>query len=115
MPLADAWPTGTDVRNSFQKYGHAKRVPAEAIPVPARIATDVYVYLVGQDRVSNLTYMLDCGPDGVAIIDPPTHPNLNRRQRGEVRAQPKRHPLGAEHALSSRSCDGGQEVPRPGR
>ena len=25
---------------------------------------------MGQDHVSNLTYMIDCGPEGVAIIDP---------------------------------------------
>jgi glyoxylase-like metal-dependent hydrolase (beta-lactamase superfamily II) len=36
--------------------------------MPSRIATDVY--LVGQDRLSNLTYMVDCGPEGVAVIDP---------------------------------------------
>jgi len=68
LPISDAWPTGADFQNALRKYGLAEGAPAEAIPVPARIAADVY--LVGQDRVSNLTYMLDCGPEGVAIVDP---------------------------------------------
>jgi glyoxylase-like metal-dependent hydrolase (beta-lactamase superfamily II) len=36
--------------------------------MPSRIVGDVY--LVGQGALSNLTYMIDCGPEGVAIIDP---------------------------------------------
>jgi glyoxylase-like metal-dependent hydrolase (beta-lactamase superfamily II) len=68
LPLSDDWPSGTELTAILQRYGLAAPAPAEAIPVPARITNDVY--LVGQDRVSNLTYMLDCGPEGVAIIDP---------------------------------------------
>ena len=68
LPLSDPWPEGAGMRATLEKYGLAEPAPAEAIPVPARIANDVY--LVGQDRVSNLTYMLDCGNEGVAIIDP---------------------------------------------
>jgi glyoxylase-like metal-dependent hydrolase (beta-lactamase superfamily II) len=68
LPLSNAWPDGTEIRAMLEKYGLAGPAPSAAIPVPARIASDIY--LVGQDRVSNLTYMLDCGTAGVAIIDP---------------------------------------------
>lgn len=68
LPLEEAWPSGPALAQALTRYGLDQNTPSKAIPVPARIAGDVY--LVGQDRVSNLTYMLDCGPDGVAIIDP---------------------------------------------
>jgi len=68
LPLDEPWPTGAAVAKAFAKYGLDRNPPPQAIPVPAQIARDVY--LVGQDRVSNLTYMIDCGPEGVAIIDP---------------------------------------------
>jgi glyoxylase-like metal-dependent hydrolase (beta-lactamase superfamily II) len=68
LPLSDAWPSGAEVRAALEKYALMEPAPAEAIPVPARLANDLY--LVGQDRVSNLSYMLDCGSEGVAIIDP---------------------------------------------
>jgi glyoxylase-like metal-dependent hydrolase (beta-lactamase superfamily II) len=66
LPVADAWPK--DMKDALQRYGIADNAPPDAIPVPARITSDIF--LVGQDRVSNLTYMIDCGRDGVAIIDP---------------------------------------------
>jgi hypothetical protein len=68
LPVSEPWPGGRDMRDVLKRYGLAENAPADAIPVPARITSDVY--LVGQDRVSNLTYMIDCGPEGVAIIDP---------------------------------------------
>src|SRR5882724_10502177 len=37
----------------------------------------------GQDRVSHLTYMIDCGPEGVAIIDP-TYVSEFERTLGNV-------------------------------
>jgi glyoxylase-like metal-dependent hydrolase (beta-lactamase superfamily II) len=68
LPVAEPWPTGPEMRKAIERFGLNDKTPPGAIPVPARIATDVY--LVGQDRVSNLTYMIDCGSEGVAIIDP---------------------------------------------
>ena len=68
LPPDQPWPTGPALAKAFEKYGLDRNVPPQAIPVPALIAPDVY--LVGQDRVSNLTYMLDCGAEGVAVIDP---------------------------------------------
>src|SRR5579863_1143877 len=68
LPVSEPWPSGPELRKKFQQYGLEDNSPPAAIPVPARIAADIY--LVGQDHVSNLTYMLDCGAEGVAIIDP---------------------------------------------
>ncbi|HKW96100.1 MAG TPA: MBL fold metallo-hydrolase [Bryobacteraceae bacterium] len=68
LPLSDSWPSGPSMRQALEHYGLLDKAPPNAIPVPARIAPDIY--LVGQDHVSNLTYMLDCGPEGVAVIDP---------------------------------------------
>jgi glyoxylase-like metal-dependent hydrolase (beta-lactamase superfamily II) len=66
LPVSDPWPK--DMQETLKRYGLAENAPPDAIPVPARITSDIF--LVGQDHVSNLTYMIDCGPDGVAIIDP---------------------------------------------
>lgn len=68
IPLNDSWPQGQEMERALERFGLTRNTPAEHIPVPAQIAPDVY--LVGQDRVSNLTYMIDCGPEGVAVIDP---------------------------------------------
>ncbi len=66
LPLEEAWPSGPAMRQALQRYGLDQNTPARV--VPAEIARGVY--LVGQQRLSNLTYMIDCGPRGVAIIDP---------------------------------------------
>jgi glyoxylase-like metal-dependent hydrolase (beta-lactamase superfamily II) len=68
IPPDQPWPAGPEVQSAFAKYGLTDAAPEQAIPVPAEIDRDVY--LVGQDHVSNLTYLIDCGPEGVAIIDP---------------------------------------------
>ena len=68
LDVSEPWPGGEAMRGALKRYGLAEGAPPEAIPVPARITSDIY--LVGQDHVSNLTYMIDCGPEGVAIIDP---------------------------------------------
>ena len=106
LPLSERWPTGADMRTVLKTYGLDATTPPNAIPVPARIAGDVY--LIGQDHVSNLTYMLDCGREGVAIIDPTYASGIraNHRKRREVRTQAGRHPLGAEYTLPRRSCHG---------
>ena len=68
LPASETWPIGKAMQDVLQRYGLTENTPPAAIPVPARITSDVY--LVGQDHVSNLTYMIDCGSDGIAIIDP---------------------------------------------
>jgi len=57
----------SDLQGALLKYALRETALDQAIPVPAAIEHDVY--LVGQDQVSNLTYLIDCGPEGVAIID----------------------------------------------
>ena len=66
LPPEEPWPRGPAMKEALARYGLDRNTPARV--VPAQIARDVY--LVGQERLSNLTYMIDCGPQGVAIIDP---------------------------------------------
>ena len=66
LPLQEPWPGGAAARPALERYGLHQNTPNRV--VPAMIARGVY--LVGQERQSNLTYMIDCGPAGVAIIDP---------------------------------------------
>jgi glyoxylase-like metal-dependent hydrolase (beta-lactamase superfamily II) len=70
LPLDQPWPTGQPaLQAAFAKYQLDQHAPPRAIPMPARIARDVY--LVGQSRIiGNLTYLIDCGDDGLALIDP---------------------------------------------
>jgi hypothetical protein len=68
LPPDQPWPAGQVLQTALTPSGLQDAAPEKAIPVPAKIARDTY--LVGQDRVSNLTYMIDCGEEGVAIIDP---------------------------------------------
>lgn len=108
LPLSEAWPSGGGIRTALQKYGLVERAPADFIPVPARIAPDVY--LVGQDRISNLTYMLDCGPEGVAIVDPTYETEFDRtvanvekcgRNRKDIRWVINTH-CHVDHAMADR-------------
>jgi glyoxylase-like metal-dependent hydrolase (beta-lactamase superfamily II) len=68
LPLDEPWPTGSQVSKVLQQYGLDQTTLSDTIPKPARIMNDVY--LVGQDRFTNRTYLIDCGGGGVAIIDP---------------------------------------------
>ena len=68
LPPDQPWPAGAELQTALVRYGLKDTSLEQAIPVPAEIERDVY--LVGQDQVSNLTYLIDCGPEGVAIIDP---------------------------------------------
>lgn len=116
------WPSGQALTEALARYGLDKDTPERAIPVPARIATDVY--LVGQDRVSNLTYMIDCGPEGVAIIDPTYESEYERtvaniekcgRARKQIRWVLNTH-CHIDHAMADKKFrDAGAEilVPEP--
>lgn len=69
LPLQDPWPASDELTKAFERYGLNQNAPREPNAlVPVQIAEGVY--LVGQDRNSNLTYMIDGGKEGVAIIDP---------------------------------------------
>lgn len=111
------WPRGKAMEEALAQYGLDKNTPERAIPVPAQIAPDVY--LVGQDRVSNLTYMIDCGPDGVAVIDPTYESEYERtvaniekcgRTRKEIRWVLNTH-CHIDHAMADRKFrEGGAEI-----
>jgi len=77
LPLDQPWPkNGQEMQVAYAKYGLNQNLPGKAIPTPVRIARDVY--LIGQERVSNLTYLIDCGEEGVAIIDPTYESEVER-------------------------------------
>src|SRR5262249_8155092 len=66
LPPQEPWPAGPAARHALERYGLTQDAPARTVPVELARG----VYLVGQERQSNLTFMIDCGPQGVAIIDP---------------------------------------------
>jgi hypothetical protein len=77
LPLQDLWPTGQELEKALERYGlNQGAVLNTHAVVPAQIAANVY--LVGQRRTSNLTYMIDCGPEGVAVIDPTVDSEFER-------------------------------------
>lgn len=77
LPLGESWPkNGQEMQVALAKHGLNQRTPPKAIAVPSSIARDVY--LVGQEFVGNLTYLVDCGPEGVAIIDPTYESEVER-------------------------------------
>jgi hydroxyacylglutathione hydrolase len=90
LPIQEPWPSGQQLPQAFQRYGLDRNAPSRVVPV--EIAPNVY--LVGQDRLSNLTNIVDCGPQGVAIIDPTLDSEFDRtvanvekcgRSRKEIR------------------------------
>jgi glyoxylase-like metal-dependent hydrolase (beta-lactamase superfamily II) len=108
VPLNEQWPSGPALAKALARYDLDKNPPPQAIPVPAHIVGDVY--LVGQDRVSNLTYMIDCGADGVAIIDPTYESEFERtvanvekcgRTRKDIRWVLNTH-CHVDHAMADR-------------
>jgi glyoxylase-like metal-dependent hydrolase (beta-lactamase superfamily II) len=114
---AEAWPRGEALTTALARHGLDKDTPGRAIPVPARIATDVF--LVGQDRVANLTYMIDCGSEGVAIIDPTYESEFERtvanvekcgRTRKEIRWVINTH-CHIDHAMADKKFrEAGAEI-----
>ncbi|MCW5982210.1 MAG: MBL fold metallo-hydrolase [Bryobacteraceae bacterium] len=117
LPVEQAWPQGQELERALDRFGLASNAPPKAIPVPAQIAPDVY--LVGQDRVSNLTYMVDCGPEGVAVIDPTYESEAERtmanvekcgRSRKEIKWVLNTH-CHVDHAMAdSRFREAGAEI-----
>jgi len=74
LPVLDPWPSGRELERAIERFGLNRRPSIRTVPV--RIAATVY--LVGQDRLDNLTYMIDCGGEGVAIIDPTLDSEFDR-------------------------------------
>src|SRR5260370_3142185 len=68
LPLGQPWPAGPELAKTMARFGLDKNPPPRTQPMPSQILGDVY--LVGQGALTNLTYMIDCGAEGVAIIDP---------------------------------------------
>ena len=66
LPLDQAWPDDEHLPSVLAKYGLSETGKAENIPVPSKILSDIY--LVASNPT--LTYLIDCGPEGLAIIDP---------------------------------------------
>jgi glyoxylase-like metal-dependent hydrolase (beta-lactamase superfamily II) len=108
VPIDDPWPTGKEMARALERFLPDRNLPPEKIPVPARIATDVF--LVGQDRVNNLTYMVDCGPEGVVVIDPTYESEFERtvanvekcgKSRSDIRWVLNTH-CHVDHAMADR-------------
>lgn len=77
LPIDEPWPAqGAEMQKALARFGLDRDAPPKSIPMPARIVTDFY--LVGQGALTNLTYLVDCGPEGVAIIDPTFESEVNQ-------------------------------------
>ncbi|MGH9455433.1 MAG: MBL fold metallo-hydrolase, partial [Terriglobia bacterium] len=78
LPIDQPWPSNANIGKVLERYGLNRRALAHSIFMPARIATGVY--LIGQDHApgSNLTYLIDCGAEGLAIVDPTFESEVER-------------------------------------
>lgn len=79
LPLEQPWPRGAqELQVALAKHGLNQQTPPKAIAMPVTIARDVY--LVGQAGVAgnNLTYLVDCGEAGLALIDPSYESEVER-------------------------------------
>jgi hydroxyacylglutathione hydrolase len=106
LPPSQPWPAGQAFEQVLRRFGLDRNTPSRIVPV--EIAAKVY--LVGQDQLSNLTYMIDCGPEGVAIIDPTLDSEFERtvanvekcgRSRKEIRWVLNTH-CHVDHAMADR-------------
>jgi glyoxylase-like metal-dependent hydrolase (beta-lactamase superfamily II) len=66
LPLEVPWPDEAEIGAVLLRHGLGGAKSAAAIDVPARITAGVY--LVGSWPAH--TYLIDCGPDGLALVDP---------------------------------------------
>jgi glyoxylase-like metal-dependent hydrolase (beta-lactamase superfamily II) len=106
LPPSQPWPAGQAFEQVLRRFGLDRNTPSRIVPV--EIAAKVY--LVGQDQLSNLTYMIDCGPEGVAIIDPTLDSEFERtvanvekcgRSRKEIRWVLNTH-CHVDHAMADK-------------
>jgi glyoxylase-like metal-dependent hydrolase (beta-lactamase superfamily II) len=66
LPINEVWPDEAKIGAAFKRFKlDATPIPA-ALPLPARIMTDVYLV----NTEPNLVYLIDAGPDGLVLVDP---------------------------------------------
>lgn len=65
LPLDEAWPGPAGLGSRARALG-VTDPPTRRLPVHLLGG----IFVVGQSQVDNLTYMIDCGDAGVAVIDP---------------------------------------------
>jgi hypothetical protein len=95
LPLDEPWPAGgAEMDKALRRAGLDPHASPKTLPVPSQICGDVY--LVAQDRLSNLAYPIDCGSEGAALIDPTLDSEFERTLANveACRRTPKRDPLG---------------------
>ena len=73
LPLDHDWPNESQLAEAFSKYNITPAGITQFIPVPSRVLPGVY--LVSSNPT--LTYLIDCGPEGVALIDPGIQENFD--------------------------------------
>lgn len=66
LPLDEPWPAEKDIAAAFARFGLDKPPVNNTIPVPSRVAPDVYLVGSGTDNA----YLIDAGPAGLILIDP---------------------------------------------
>lgn len=66
LPLDQPWPSDADLPQRLKQFGIDQSIVAQHLPTPSRVFGDIY--LVGSTPA--LTYVIDCGPDGLALVDP---------------------------------------------
>ncbi len=75
LPLSEAYPPweGPAIEAAFKRFNLTEAPVPAAIPTPARITTDVYLV----NSVPNHAYLIDCGPQGLALVDPGLASNVD--------------------------------------
>ena len=68
LPLSEPYPAweGAAIEAAFKRFGLADPTLPVAIPTPSQIFGDVYLV----NSVPNHAYLIDCGPEGLALVDP---------------------------------------------
>lgn len=68
LPLSEAYPPweGAAIEAAFKRFDLADAPVPAAIPTPSEITTDIYLV----NSVPNHAYLIDCDPEGLAIVDP---------------------------------------------
>ena len=74
LPLSEPYPAweGPAIEAAFKRFGLADTAVPVAIPTPSQITADVYLV----NSVPNHAYLIDCGADGLALVDPGLSSNV---------------------------------------
>jgi glyoxylase-like metal-dependent hydrolase (beta-lactamase superfamily II) len=75
LPLSEPYPAweGPAIEAAFKRFGLDNAPVPTAIPTPSQITADVYLV----NSVPNHTYLIDCGPSGLALVDPGLTSNVD--------------------------------------